>query len=99
MDRASVELYLNSDRDTGAANKKLFDQFHAQAADVEKAFGEPLEWMRLDSKKACRIVKTVAGEGLKAQAEWPEIQDAMIDAMVRLERTFRPRIQKLKTGS
>jgi len=29
---------------------------------------------------------------------WPQIQDAMIDAMVRLERAFKPEIQKLKFG-
>jgi hypothetical protein len=30
------------------------------------------------------------------EEKWPQIQDAMIDAMIRLERALRPHIDGLK---
>jgi hypothetical protein len=40
----------------------------------------------------------VADGGYKSdEAKWPAIQDAMIDAMGRLEKALAPHLEKLKT--
>ena len=58
----------------------------------------PLSWRRLDDKQACRIAYTVTGGGWKSdESKWPAIQDAMIDAMIRLEKALTPHLAKLKT--
>lgn len=31
------------------------------------------------------------------ESKWPEVQDAMIDGMVRLEKALKPQITSLKT--
>jgi hypothetical protein len=64
---------------------------------IERAFGESLEWERLDQKGACRIKKDITLGGYRDQERWPVIQDAMIEAMIRLDKALAPHIARLKT--
>lgn len=89
---ARVEFYIDS-RDS-EWNKAAFDFLHSAKDEIEEVFGEQLDWQRLDSKRASRICTILEIGGLRDD-NWPEIQEAMIDAMVRLEKTFRPYIPRL----
>jgi len=81
-----------------AENKDIYDRLHRNKDDIEKAFGGPLSWQRLDDKQGCRICYTVADGGYRSEeSKWPAIQDAMIDAMGRLEKAVAPHLGKLKT--
>ena len=93
MNSARVELYI----DTGnkEKNKKIFDQLHNEKEEIEKVFGEELEWQRLNEKRASRISKTVINKGLKDEEDWNEIQDKMIEAMIRLEKALGKRIRRI----
>ena len=63
---------------------------------IEEVFGEPLEWQRLEGQRSCRIGKRFSLGGYRDDEEkWQEIQDAMIDAMIRLEAALRPHIDRL----
>jgi len=91
-----VELYIDRDKEP-LENKRIFDQFARSRDTIEAAFGAPLEWERLDTKRACRIKYEIEIGGYRSdEARWPEIQTAMIDAMVRLERALKPHIAKLR---
>jgi len=60
QNRYRVELYL--DDSDPARNKERFDRLFARRPEFEQQFGEPLEWERLDSRRACRIaIYTDAG--------------------------------------
>jgi hypothetical protein len=63
---------------------------------AEAVFGEPLEWQRLDDRRACRIRHRLPLGGLADRDRWPEIQEAMIDAMVRLEKALKPQVKRLR---
>jgi len=93
--KTRAELYIDVDRVDGKGNKVMFNQLEAQKVEIEQEFGAPLNWERLDSRKASRISAPVEKGGLLDEEHWPEIQDAMIEAMIRLERTLRPRWEKL----
>lgn len=90
---ARVEFYI--DGSTAAENKRIFDALHVEKHSIEQAFGGPLEWQRLDERKASRISYVLPDGGLQDQNRWAEIHENMIAAMVRLEAAFRPRVQAL----
>jgi len=51
--RLRIELYLDGgDKD---ANKILFEQLLARKSEVEQLIGEPLQWERMDNRRACRV--------------------------------------------
>ncbi len=92
----AVELYIDFGKLRDAENKALFDALLKRKAEVEAAFGDSLEWQRLDSRRASRIRKQINGIGYKDdEARWPEVQDRMVDAMIRLEKSLKPEIQRL----
>ncbi|MEZ4667860.1 MAG: DUF4268 domain-containing protein [Anaerolineae bacterium] len=91
-DGAGIDLYIDvGDHDK---NKNIFDRLHEQREAIEAEFGEPLDWRRLDDKRASRIVRSYVGEGsLHEQERWHGLQDLMINAMIRFDKVFRKRIR------
>ncbi len=93
---AQVELYIDRGKEGEKENKEIFDTLSNHKDEIEKAFGEPLEWQRLEGKRACRIRKIILIGGYRDKEEtWPKIHEAMVDAMVRLEKSLMPYINKL----
>ena len=94
-DYARGELYIDFGKDGAERNKLLFDALLKQRAEIEQEFGEPLEWLRLDDKRASIVRKTLRDGGLLNEENWPAIQDAMLDVAIRLEKVFRPRLSRI----
>ncbi len=93
---ATVELYI--DRGDKDLNKRIFDFLHARKAEIEQQFGGALDWERLDERRACRISCTTTLGGYRTdEVKWPEIQDALIDAMIRLDRAFEDPLLRVKS--
>jgi hypothetical protein len=97
QDEGTVELYIDRGAEEADASKRIFDRLLGQREGIEASFGEELSWQRLDLKRCCRVAHTVSIGGWRSnEATWPEIQEAMIDGMVRLERALKPQIAVLK---
>jgi Domain of unknown function (DUF4268) len=94
-DRARIELYIDRGGESDDWNKAMFDKLLTRKAEAEAAFGGPLEWQRLDGKRACRICKILEDGGLADESRWPQIQAAMIDTMIRFEKALGPWVEKL----
>ncbi len=94
MEDAHIELYI----DVGEAdrNKQLFDTLATNKDDIQRAFGKPLEWQRLDEKRGCRIRHVFSSSGLSNQERWPELQQHMLETMVSFQRVFREELNKLR---
>lgn len=91
---AGIDLYI--DVEDYDRNKAIFDSLLAEKEAIEAEFGEALDWRRLDDKRASRIVKSYTGKGsLHEQEQWRELQNLMIDAMIRFDKTLRNRIRKV----
>ncbi len=91
---AQVELYI--DIGTQDENQKLLEFLQTDRQSIEASFGEELEWQPLPDKRACRVRFILLG-GYRDPAEtWPDLQDRMIDAMIRLEAALRPRLALAK---
>lgn len=84
---SQVELWIHDDK---AAFRQLLEARDA----IEADFGAQLEWMDVQGKGA-RIRHLIDGGYRSAEAEWPAIQDRMVDAMIRLDQVMRPRVQAL----
>jgi hypothetical protein len=90
-----VELYI--DRGDSAENKRIFDHLKDREDEIQKVFGGPLTWERLDTKRACRIDHVIARGGYRSpESEWPAIQSDMVDAMTRLEAALKPGLASLE---
>lgn len=93
MEDAQIDLYIGSGK--ASENKRLFDLLYQKKEKIEAAFGEPLEWQRLDNKQDCRVKYVFHGHGLKDQDNWSALQMRMVDAMIKFHQAFQPEIQSI----
>jgi hypothetical protein len=92
-----VELYIDRGKDSGEESKRIFDSLAQSKTEIERQFGGPLEWQRLDGARACRIKKSLNVGGYRDdEGKWPEIQEAMVKAMIALDGAFRELVANLK---
>jgi len=89
-----IELYI----DTGNynANKKIFDELFKNKEYIEGEFGGGLEWNRIENKRASRIRKVYDYANLSDEEKWDKLQEDMIDGMIRLEKSLKKFIEKIR---
>lgn len=95
MNDASVFLVIDLGPGRDAETKRYFDILHSKAQEIEGIFGRPLDWARGEGKRVATIGCTINQGGLSDRDTWPALQDAMFDAMVRLEKGLRGPIEGL----
>jgi len=90
---AGVELYV--DRGESRGNEQVFNALGATEDAIAYNFGGTLEW-RVEDSGARHIEHRIDGMGgYRDEERWPALQDAMIDAMIRLEKALRPHVSRL----
>ena len=95
---SEIELYIDRGRDADSENEEIFNTLQKSKDEIEETFGGVLEWPRLKEQRSCRIKKQFSLGGYRDDEEkWSEIQEAMIDGMIQLEKAFRPHIDRLPT--
>ena len=70
-------------------NKDMFDNMKAHQAEIEGAIGFPLEWYRLDNKKASVICANIPGLDFRRQDNYPELMNKAIDMVLAEKKAFR----------
>jgi hypothetical protein len=94
QEESGAELYIDrGDRDV---NKLVFDQLWARRHEIDSAFGAPLKWERLDSKRASRISFRGEGGYRSPPEDQAAIMNAQVDTMNRLEAALRPYLKGLQ---
>lgn len=88
--KSRVDLYFNDNKEW---NKEQFALFYQHKDEIEARFGGPLVWELLPNRKASRIKYEISDYGVKDRERWDELQDQLIDAMIRFEKAFRPIIK------
>ncbi|OJU88187.1 hypothetical protein BGO17_04430 [Candidatus Saccharibacteria bacterium 49-20] len=83
----TCDLYIPHDDD-----KKIFDRLRAQQADIEAAIGLPLEWMRLEGKRATRIRTSIPGS-IEGTTDWDEQALWLINTAAVFRKVFSRRIK------
>jgi Domain of unknown function (DUF4268) len=90
--RLRVELYI--DQGDTERNKALFDFLLGQKADIEHDFGEPLEWERLDDRRASRIAVYRAGQIDQPDDRLAEIRAWTVERLLHLKKVLGPRLTR-----
>jgi len=89
MTDTRVELLLQAKE-----AKEQFQKLKQDRQAIEQAFGGPLEWMNPETRQ-CRIFCEIAGGYRSPDADWPNIHDKLIEAMMRLDAALRPFVAQL----
>ncbi|MBE0469373.1 MAG: DUF4268 domain-containing protein [Methyloprofundus sp.] len=90
-----VELWLS--RSNSEENKWLFDELVNQRSQIDSAFGEPLEWLRLDDKKQSRIQYSTKVDGFNKDT-WSQSVEWHLTQMTKLEQALKGPLQKASQG-
>ncbi len=86
-----VELWIS--RGSTEENKFIFDFLFGQKEKIDEAFGDKLEWLRLDDKKSSRIQYTCKADGFNKE-HWSGWIDWHLAQMTKLEKAFKAPLQQ-----
>ena len=92
---SQVELWIGLGSGQIAKNKAAFKALETRKAEIEAEFGGPLEWQELPEGDGCRIRYIVPGGYRSPSDQWPGIYEALVDAMIRLDKALRGRVASL----
>jgi len=91
-----VKLYIDRGKDKKEENKRIFDSLYEHKKEIEDTFGEELSWERKDTQIFSEIRKRYNFSTLSDRTTWGEIQEKMIEGMIKLENAFKNCISELK---
>lgn len=94
---AAAEVYIDRGKGRQAENLHIFDSLQSRQDEIEAAFGGPLVWERLDSRRACRVSAKVPGGYRDPEDRWAQTQDRLTDAMNRLIDAVEPHIRAMQS--
>lgn len=96
MNKGSVELYIDRGPDKKDETDKIYNKILNDRERIENQFGEPLIWDKVEGRRVCRIKSICNIGGLKNEDLWNQIQEDLIDRMIRLEKALKPSLSKIK---
>ncbi len=79
LSRVTVEIYI-------ADNKNLFDYLAERKDEIENALAFPMEWVRLDNKKASRIKYAIPGLNFDDHSNYDALMDKIIEKVIVLKK-------------
>lgn len=72
-------------------NRQIFERLRSEREQIEEEFGQSLSWDELETKRACRVEHhSDRGGWGSPEDEWTDIQQDMVNRMVRLEQAVSP---------
>lgn len=95
-DCGKVSLYIDHGRGSAEKNRAYLAALKAEQGDIESEFGGALQWVVPPNKQYTCIVERLDIGGLAEPDTWPVLQDAMIDAMIRLDKAVRRRVELVR---
>lgn len=79
-------------------NQDFFLRLESQRADIEAEFGGDLIWKKEEKQRGTLIGALVEGGYRSERENWPKVQAALVDSMIKLEQVMRPRLNQLRQG-
>lgn len=91
---ARAEVFIN--RGKQEENKKIFDYFYSNREEIEKEFGNPLIWERMENKVTSRIKYQLDRVNAFEKEDWERINQFLIYVTIRMEKVFEKKVKDLK---
>ncbi len=88
LDSSRVQIDIDSEDPDW--NKNVFKNLEQYKSRIHESFGNPLIWSFIEDRRAQRICKVTTNIGLNSDEKWDEIQEEMIDKLIKLESALRP---------
>ena len=96
MNLSAGKLSCMTHKDPRTFTSSRMQALLTRKPEIKAMFGEPLDWQRLDNYRASAVTPTIKLGGWRDPENWPAIQEATTDAMVRLEKALKPAIASLQ---
>ncbi len=93
FNKNELRIEMSLARRTAEESKFLFDYFYARKEQIEKRFGQTLDWQRLDDRKMSRICFSRVADSFN-EDQWSEWIAWHVQHMTRFEYAFKPEIDK-----
>ena len=90
-----IELYIDRGSGSKEENERIFDSLHQHREEIEKVFGSNPDWVKLETKRACRISQWYQNGGYRDnESRWTSLQDEMINGMILFHKAISPFIKE-----
>jgi hypothetical protein len=93
LNESRVELFIAGP--DAEQNKKRFEALKAKREEIEATFGDALEWDYKDGRKQHYVRSQSKVGGLQDEDKWPDIQNDLVDRMVRMEKALKNHVKLL----
>jgi hypothetical protein len=92
-----IELRIDRGKGSEEENLKILNELKTHSAEIEKTFGEELQWADLEGYRVCSIRKDYDDGGYKNdEASISNLTEKLVNAMILLEKATKPYIGKFK---
>lgn len=88
-----IELYI--DTNDAELNESILRQIKAQRQEIEKEFGDELQFDEIPGKRACRIRYVIAEGKDVMELDREKVQNDLIKHMVTFEKILKPKLKNL----
>jgi hypothetical protein len=95
MDSAAIKLVIEKDR-TGELNKKIFDYLYERKEKIEEAFGNEINWRRMDNQISSRIEYDINICGLNDESTWDQGYEVISDMLIKWDKAIRPYFSEIR---
>lgn len=82
----------------GAKNKAAFDSLLGERVEIERNFRSPLEWERLEDRRASSIATYRSGSTEADSERLKQLRNWGIHQLLNLEDVFGPRLRRHLTA-
>jgi len=91
-----TEVYI--DLNDRSKNESVFDALATSKDAIEKEFGEPLRWERLDNRRACRVACYTPGSIEDSAEQQEQNRKWAVERLLRFKKVFGSRLPKIASA-
>lgn len=93
--QTNVSVELSIEKNDANSNKSIFDKLYDKKEEIERAYGEALNWNRFDNIKKSVISSKLENVNITDTKCWDKMKKFQSDSMQKLYSVFHERLKKV----